>query len=222
MENKKTTAIILAAGFSSRMGDFKPLLDIGGRPALIRLLGSIAEAGLVSVCIVTGYARERIEAAVRRWDSPSALSVDVVYNERFEDGMFSSVRTGLRFARAQHADQALIFPADTPLIRADSIASVISASNDAPGSFVVACCCGKKGHPLLIPMKYADGIIDCPDGGGLRAVTDRYDDEDLLLRAETADEGTVLDMDTPEGYAELLRYYERNGDEETTVINTLL
>jgi broad specificity phosphatase PhoE/CTP:molybdopterin cytidylyltransferase MocA len=214
MDNSRTVAIILAAGLSSRMGDFKPLLDIGGQPALIRLLDSITSAGIKTVCIVTGFKRELIEEAVSFCPHPIPFCL---FNERFEEGMFGSVQAGLRFARERRAERALIFPVDTPLISADSVAAVLRASGDVPDSFAVCCYYGKKGHPLLIPMKYSGEILDYSGAGGLKAISDRYDDEGLLLRVETGDEGAMLDMDTPEGYAELLEYdAEQKGLKETS------
>jgi broad specificity phosphatase PhoE/CTP:molybdopterin cytidylyltransferase MocA len=207
------------------MGDFKPLLDVGGKPALFRLLDSIADAGISSVCVVAGYKRELIESAVLEWAGEHGATrensnarvkgtlrgtnLEVIFNEHFEEGMFGSIQTGLRFARAQCAKRVLIFPVDTPLVSADSIAAVLSAPGEASDCFAVCCYHGKKGHPLLIPMKYADEILENVGSGGLKAVTEKYDDARLLRRIETGDEGTVLDMDTPEGYAELLEFDKR-------------
>jgi CTP:molybdopterin cytidylyltransferase MocA len=58
------TAIVIAAGLSSRMDGFKPLLDVGGKPAIIRLLDTILEAGLRHIVVVTGFGRELIEEAI--------------------------------------------------------------------------------------------------------------------------------------------------------------
>ena len=129
MSEKTTepTAIILAAGLSSRMGAFKPLLEIGGEPALLRLLDSIRAAGLRDIIVVTGHeapcveeavmhyaeAREgegvrcflsdKTEAALPRPEvrADAAVIIRMVRNPDFESGMFSSVQAGLRAVPAQ-------------------------------------------------------------------------------------------------------------------------
>jgi NDP-sugar pyrophosphorylase family protein len=62
------TAVVLAAGRGSRMGALtartpKPLLDVGGRPILERVLAGFAAAGIERVVLVTGHLGDRIEAA---------------------------------------------------------------------------------------------------------------------------------------------------------------
>ncbi|MDR3304928.1 MAG: NTP transferase domain-containing protein, partial [Clostridiales Family XIII bacterium] len=117
---KKIVAIILAAGRSSRMGAFKPLLDIGGRPALYRLLDSIRDAGISAAGVVAGSERESLDAAVRGyfasgsaargnpayglscrpdWDRIDRIQIDTVHNAQYARGMFSSVQAGIRYAR---------------------------------------------------------------------------------------------------------------------------
>ncbi|HZK01396.1 MAG TPA: NTP transferase domain-containing protein, partial [Anaerovoracaceae bacterium] len=46
-------AIILSAGYSSRMGEFKPLLSVGGEPAIVRLANAFKNAGVNNVIAVT-------------------------------------------------------------------------------------------------------------------------------------------------------------------------
>ena len=50
----KAAAIILAAGFSSRMGSDKALLELGGRTTLERIVNSHQEAGVDQIILVTG------------------------------------------------------------------------------------------------------------------------------------------------------------------------
>ena len=56
-------------------------------------------------------------------------------------------------------------------------------------------------------MKYRDEILNHDGTGGLKGITDKYDD--LMIRVETGRESTVLDMDTPAAYEELQAFYER-------------
>ena len=52
MSKKKLTALILAAGYSSRMGDFKPLLPLNGKPVIAQTISSFHEAGITDIRVV--------------------------------------------------------------------------------------------------------------------------------------------------------------------------
>ena len=63
-----TRAIILAAGFSSRIsllpgGNPKCLLDLRGKSLLIRQLGLLADCGISDIWIITGHGASALIAA---------------------------------------------------------------------------------------------------------------------------------------------------------------
>ncbi|MDR2355521.1 MAG: histidine phosphatase family protein [Clostridiales Family XIII bacterium] len=196
--------VVLAAGYSARMGDFKALLDVGGKSAAARLIDALREGGAREVVLVTGHARERLAGLVGAGGAVEA------YNERFAEGMFSSVRAGLAKAleiTGGRASACLLSPVDCPLVPASAIKALLDAHRKQPGRFIVPCYRGKKGHPLLIPAAFLPEILAHAGEGGLKAVTDRREDD--LLRLETGDEGVVLDMDSPAGYAEIRAHCAR-------------
>jgi broad specificity phosphatase PhoE/CTP:molybdopterin cytidylyltransferase MocA len=205
------SAIILAAGYSSRMGDFKPLLDIGGKPAVVVLLRSIIEAGVRNIIVVTGHNSDALEHALQS-HLPNVLgsAIRTIHNARYADGMFTSIQTGIRATYCRETDGLLLFPVDVPLVPPHVIEDIISAWKASPRSFVAPCYRGKKGHPLLIPAQYAREILAHDGTDGLKAITDRYDDR--LIRLETMEEAVVMDMNTQESYAELLRYRQHRTD----------
>jgi CTP:molybdopterin cytidylyltransferase MocA len=153
------TAIVLAAGFSSRMGALKPLLDIGGKPALIRLLDSIAEAGIGRVCVVTGHGRAAIEAALREsFGDMRGASPEILHNADFEEGMFRSVQTGISYARQGGFAGALLFPADVPLVSPKTILAVCAAAGPEarPASAATACARPASASPSVAEPPAAD------------------------------------------------------------------
>ena len=86
---KKFSAVILAAGLSSRMKDFKPLLPVDGRPAIEGLIEAAKGAGVEDIVIVTGHERERLQPVIRKYDLVEAFNPD------YERGMFTSIQTGV-------------------------------------------------------------------------------------------------------------------------------
>jgi molybdenum cofactor cytidylyltransferase len=126
----RVSAVILAAGTSSRMGAPKQLLPTGpsaqapgtepktGEPpaaeAAETLLGRVVEnvrrSHVTEIVVVLGHAAEEIRQRV------PLEGARVVVNENYRLGMGTSLRTGLRAVDPQ-AEAALIVLADQPFIR---------------------------------------------------------------------------------------------------------
>lgn len=82
-------AVILAAGRGSRLAPLthelpKPMVDVGGRPLLLRTIDRLAAAGIVGsdIIVVTGYRQEAIRA---RLDQEGLGACQTVFNPRWED-----------------------------------------------------------------------------------------------------------------------------------------
>ena len=199
-------AVILAAGLSSRMKEFKPLLPVDGRTAIEGLIETAKAAGLTDITVVTGHNRAALaEILVHH-------GVAEAYNGDYESGMFSSVQVGLAKARTSGKEGYLLMPVDCPLISISVMRAVLDGVLEAEAAedtaqneaFAVALFEGKKGHPLYIPATRIDEILSSDGQGGLAAVTDKY--ADAMIRVETGEEGCILDMDTPEGYADIRKF----------------
>ena len=193
--------VILAAGLSSRMKDFKPLLPVDGRSAIEGLIETAKAAGLTDITVVTGHGRNQLVEVLAR------SGAGEVFNENYESGMFSSIQTGLAKAGQSEKEGYLLMPVDCPLISISVMRAVMDAvieNETGSDAFAVALFEGKKGHPLYIPAGRIDEILSYDGQGGLAAITDRY--ADTMLRVETGEEGCILDMDTPEGYEDIKKF----------------
>lgn len=200
------SAVVLAAGYSSRMGRFKPLLTVGGIPALERLIAGIKEAGIKNIAVVTGYRHELLQPVIRSMSGDGTVIVEA-YNAGFDSGMFSSIKTGIARVREVFPDSegCFLMPVDCPLIDSKVITTledaVMCSGDIVRDSFAVPVFEGKKGHPLYVPAGYAEEICSYDGPGGLKGITDKY--WDRMLRVPVDSEGCILDMDTPEGYREI-------------------
>ena len=197
--NNRIGAVILAAGYSSRMESFKPGLHIGGKTVIARLIASFYDAGIKDIVVVSGHNRETLQSLI------SGFDVTESYNENFPEGMFTSIQAGVR-KTDKNLRGFFLVPVDCPLMEKETVEALVSQIKD-DSSFVVPCYRGKKGHPLYIPVKYRDEILSHDGTNGLKGITDKYDD--LMIRVETGRESTVLDMDTPAAYEELKAFYNR-------------
>src|ERR1700676_5408066 len=111
-------ALILAAGFSSRLGRPKALVRIRSFSLLRRTLTLVARFAPAKIVVVIPRhaARYRIEAR--------GLKVVFVANPRRADGLSSSVRRGISLAR--HSPALLLLPVDLATLHPRDVARLIS------------------------------------------------------------------------------------------------
>ena len=201
-EDEIIAGIILTAGYSSRMGSFKPLLQIGDKTAIEWIADTYQSAGILPPIAVTGYKRELLQPILDKkgvWEA---------YNQDFDKGMFTSIQKGTREALQLFPDEPegyFLMLVDSPLVSSNVLSQILDKHREVPDAFIVPCFQGKKGHPLFIPACFTDEILSHTGEGGLKAITGRH--EDRMIRLEVKEEAVVLDMDTQEGYQELLDYY---------------
>jgi molybdenum cofactor cytidylyltransferase len=194
IRNEEISAIILAAGYSSRMGDFKPLLKYGPRTVLERSVRLFRQAGVDDVVVVVGYRRDDLIPLLRQWNARWAI------NERFDDGMFSSIRTGID-ALEPSKKAFFLLPVDVPLVRLTTIRDLIDVFARSRPHVSYPCFLGKRGHPPLISTELREGILNWHGNGGLRSFLNT---EPLRsVEVEVADEHVVLNANTLEHYRAL-------------------
>jgi len=193
--------VVLAAGYSSRMGEFKPLLPVAGGPALQRCIETLAAAG-AEVAVVTGHRKEELSPLLRAWGAVELVNPD------YDHGMFTSVLAGVRHFAELGAEMILLLPCDCAAVPKEAVRQLIACAGDK-GEYALPAFEGRNGHPLLIPRRYFREILDFDGPGGLKGARSLH--EDTLLRLPMPWQGTVLDMDTPEDYAALCKYAEDDG-----------
>ncbi|MGM0759112.1 MAG: DVU_1551 family NTP transferase [Thermodesulfobacteriota bacterium] len=185
-------ALILAAGFSSRMQAFKPLLPLGGVSALARCVLTFHRAGILDLTVVTGHRKQETAEIC------SQLGVPWVSNSDPAQGMFSSVLTGLAALTAQ-TEAFFLLPVDIALVRPWTINQTALCAGKERPLVAYPCFQGRRGHPPLISTRLQKPIAEHPGSGGLRPVLQRF--EHQALEVETFDRNVLLDMDRPEDYA---------------------
>lgn len=204
----KVVGLILVAGYSSRMGAFKPLLPIGDMTAVERVSDALKKAGVHNIIGVTGFQREQLSPIF------SSEGITEAYNQDFEQGMFTSIKAGIRAAlngrsadtpSLSSIDGFLLMLVDCPLVPPEVLELIIEKHRENPDAFIVPCYRGKNGHPLFIPALYTDEILAYDGENGLKEIRNRHNEK--LIRLEVDTEAVLLDMDTREGYEEVLEYY---------------
>jgi hypothetical protein len=188
------SALILAAGYSSRMGAFKPLLPLDGVSAIACVAGSLRMAGIRDIVVVTGHRGECLLPEL------AGLNVRRAHNPDFASGMYSSIVTGLNAVPA-NADACLVLPVDIPLVRATTLRQLLRFAATSDGDIVFPVFRGERGHPPLIRRALFAEIVSGDGAGGLKGLLARH--EAAARELEVFDQGILRDMDTPADYVEL-------------------
>ena len=190
-------AVVTAAGMSSRMGDFKPMMNVGSISISQRVLATLKQAGAEIIVVVTGYRAEELERHLAK------SNVVFLRNESFASTqMFDSAVIGLDFLRGK-CDRILLTPVDIPLFTAETALALLAHSSD----LVMPICGGETGHPILISARAAGTLVSDSGEGGLRAAMQRSGHD--IQYVSVSDKGTLHDADTPEDYRALLTYHNR-------------
>ena len=192
---EKTAAVVLAAGVSSRMGRFKPLLTIDGETLVDRIVDTMAGAGASPVIVVTGYQADLLREHLQDRD------VVLVHNDHyFQTDMLSSLILGLS-ALPLDTDRVLISPADVPLIYPQTLEALLAAKGD----FIRPVFQGHRGHPVLMNYRILPQLEQYRGKGGLRGairacgITPQDVDVD--------DKGITMGCDVRDEYTQLLLYH---------------
>jgi CTP:molybdopterin cytidylyltransferase MocA len=189
-------AVILAAGRSSRLGRFKPLVHFDGRTLIERAVSVFWQNRIADIIVVTGHRSDELRAVLK--DEP----VRIAQNEHYDRGMFSSVQVGVRHL-PPGCEAFFVLPVDHALVQPVTIGRLIDAFRRHPGCICHPCTGGVRGHPPLVPTGLLQEIIENDGEGGLRKVLQHQDD--LSLDVNVEDRNTLLDIDTPEDLARLKR-----------------
>ncbi len=189
-------ALVLAAGYSSRMKEFKPLLSVGPTTALERCIRLFRDAGVRDVRVVIGHRASELQTIL------DSLAVTSIRNDRFADGMFSSVKAGVSDLDSSTTRAFFLLPVDIPLVRRTTVLELLAKSDKHPAGFWIPSFLGQRGHPPLISMRWRQEILSWDGDGGLRGFLSKQSRH--ALEVPVADEYLSMDMDTPRDYGRLV------------------
>ena len=198
------SAIIPAAGLSTRMGRPKLTLPFGDGTVIGRVIAALRAGGVDAVLVVTGVHAPEVAELSR------AAGAEALVLERPTRDMRETVFAGLRWAEEQTSpgagDAWFLAPGDQPTLSPAIIRDLIAYwhSSDRRASIVVPNHDGERGHPTLIGWQHVKPMREMPSDVGINWYLRRHEDETFELPVDAP--AVLDDMDTPEDYARL------NGD----------
>jgi molybdenum cofactor cytidylyltransferase len=191
-------AIVLAAGYSSRANTFKMTLPLGEMSILEHTLSKFE--GLCSrVIVVAGFQAELIQEEMAKISSKNAYSfqIKLVYNENFNQGMFTSIQKG---CSEVNTPTFFITPGDCPLVKKETVQLIA----EHKGNVVIPSFNYKGGHPIKLSSEVKQKILETNSESNLRAVLGGYEKKYMNVD----DPGVLMDVDTLEDFQKAIDDYK--------------
>ncbi len=199
----RVSAVVLAAGRSTRMGRPKPALPWGAAGTLLgAVIERVAAGGVAEVVVVTGAAQAEVEAAVAAARRTVPAPVRTAFNPDFATSeMARSLQTGLS-AVAANAAAVLVALADQPHLPPTVVASLLERWRQTQAPVVVPTFAGRRGHPLLFDRSVWPGLQALPPSANPREFLQPFAAAGGHIERVAVDSDAILrDIDTPEDYA---------------------
>jgi molybdenum cofactor cytidylyltransferase len=185
-------AVVLAAGFSRRMGSPKLALPWGNTTVLGQVLQVLRAAGVDETIAVTGAQRKVVETIC------AGEATRTVHNPAYQTGdMLSSLQAGLQ-ALAPTTPAALVVLGDQPRIQAAVVQGVMRQHAEQGASLVVPSYLRRRGHPWLLGSKWWAEVLEMRPPTTLRDFLRRHSNDTLYL--DVGDDSIIDDIDTREDY----------------------
>ena len=182
-------AVVLAAGLSSRMGANKLTMPLWGKPLIRHAVEAAASSRAMSVIVVTGNNAKDVETAL------DGMAVGFVENIEYTKGLSTSLKCGLR-ALPDDCDGAAILLGDMPLVTPQLIDGLIAAFDPGRGrAIMVPVRNGRRGNPVLWARRFFPEMLALEGDRGAKPLLATHLDQ--IYELEAADDGPLIDIDTP-------------------------
>lgn len=195
--------LVLAAGLSSRMGGFKPLLPLRGKTVIENTLGGMLAGGAQQIAVVLGHRAGELQPLLTEKFGPQVV---LAHNTHYATtDMLTSVKAGLRALPA--CDAFFLIPADMPAVRVSTYRALQKTMAETGAALVFPTLQGRRKHPPLISSACIGTILHYSGNDGLRGVWSQLEDQIVTLPVQDA--GCGMDMDTPEDFSRMQAYIDQ-------------
>ena len=187
------SAIVLAAGLSSRMEYNKLLLPLNGSTVLESTIKALLGSNVERIVVVLGRGRESFEKILMKYP------VETAFNDKFANGQSTSVKAGV--LSAGDGEDLLFCMGDQPLITSEGINKILEKLSEQK-TMIVPVYKGEKGSPVLFSSKWSNMLRSLEGDKGGRLIMLEHPEE--VEYVEIDDPDFFLDADTYEDYLKIM------------------
>ena len=178
------TGIILASGFSKRMGQDKLLLKIKDEKMVETVIKAVINSNLDKVMII--YRKDEIKDIAIKYNIPHIL------NENADLGQSEAIKLGVRNIKKK--SNFMFIMGDQPFIDSSLINTLIREYNESNKNILVPYYKEHKGSPTIIGYSYKDELLELEGDRGGKHLMDKYSEDVKGVYLE--DEKFGIDIDT--------------------------
>ena len=185
------SAILLAAGQSKRMvGENKLTKKIRGIPLIKHSVKNILASSVDELIVVLGYQKEIIEKLIDKNEK-----IKFVFNNNFESGMASSIKTGLNNL-SEKTEAFFICLGDMPMINQDVYNQLIRSRNNK--EIIIPTYKDQQGNPILFSKSMKSIIISIEGDIGAKKILEQ--NKDKILKVKIDDINITKDFNTKDNF----------------------
>src|SRR3984957_13045515 len=202
------SAVVLAAGMSTRMGRNKLLLNFRGKPLIVHAVDTLLASEIDEVIVVLGHETEKVQDQLGRSiglanKAARGKPLRLVQNPDYQTGLSTSVRTGVE-AVSREANGIMIYLADQPLLEPEDLNRIVAgfaAAKEINKSIVVPSFKGERGNPGVLEASLRVAILGIVGDVGCKGVIKRYPEKVYVI--EMDNDHVVRDVDDIQAYERL-------------------
>ncbi|WP_319423396.1 nucleotidyltransferase family protein [Pleurocapsa sp. FMAR1] len=197
MNYPQVPLILLAAGESRRMGTPKQLLSYKGNSLIRHAVTEAVKSNCDRIIVVLGANCDRISGEI------SDLPICVTYNTQWQQGMSTSIATGIKalLQMKVNSEAIIIALADQPFINAQVYNRLIERYCQNQLKAVASNYSDTLGVPALFDRTLIPELLKMKQKGGAKQILNQYSDRAFNLDLPEA----AVDIDTPADYQKLLK-----------------
>lgn len=199
--SKKTSALILAAGNSTRMGSPKFMLRFDNKHTFLeKIIEGYKEFGCNEIIVVVNPSGAKI---LQQFRSQIIDNKYIVVNTQPESERFISIQTGLN--AFNNPENVFIHPLDNPFVDSSVLESLFQNSKNS--DYQVPQYMGKGGHPVLISKNVIESIVNSGESDvSLKAFLTKFIQNRVIVNRSEI----LVNINSLEEYKALFKYDSRN------------
>lgn len=186
------SAVILASGYSNRMGRNKLLLPYKKKPIVEHVIDAILSCNFSNIILV-GRDVEVINIGKRK-------NIKTVINSNATNGQSESVKLSIN--NLPNTDGYMFFTGDQPLIELETIELLLHKFNQNNNFIIVPKHKEKKGTPVIFPKEFKQELLSLEGDTGGRVIINN--NLDKVIFVDLPKEHVLFDIDTPDDYKTLI------------------
>jgi len=183
--NNQITAILLAAGGSSRLGQPKQLIPFKNQLLINYILEQIKSGGLSNIRVILGSHFSDIKEKIKN------KKLEIIHNPNWEEGISSSIKCGLT-KLGPGTEAVIIFIVDQPFLNSELISEILQKFSTSKANIIAACVSGQIVHPVLYRKDIFSKLMELKGDVGGKAIFGN----ELVEKVNWDDKKLLLDIDS--------------------------